>query len=168
MAEIDVLVRDFMAQKKIAVVGVSETRDSGCNLVYSKLKSLGYAVSAVNPHTTNFKGDPCYPDLKSIPNRPEAVFILASPNVTRQVVGQCVELGIKHVWMHCLLGTKPGLGAGMTSVSQEAVQMCRQNGIAVIPGACPNQFVKADPGHAMMRAFLRILGLLRIPQQAAA
>jgi len=28
--------------------------------------------------------------------------------------------------------------------------MCRENGIAVIPGDCPNQFLKPDFGHAMM------------------
>jgi hypothetical protein len=69
-----------------------------------------------------------------------------------------VDLGIKHVWMHCMMGTKPGLAASMTSVSQTAVQACRENGIAVIPGACPNQFLKPDAGHAVMRVLWRVLG----------
>ena len=46
----------------------------------------------------------------------------------------------------------------MTSVSQEAVRMCRENGIAVIPGTCPNQFLKPDFGHAMMRVMFRTIG----------
>src|SRR5215510_6355506 len=117
MSKLDGLVHDFLAQKKIAVVGVSERRESGCNLGYRKFKAAGYAVSAVNPHLTTFDGEPCYPDLKSIPEKPEAVFILANPKVTEQIVQQCVELGIRHVWMHCMMGTKPGLAAGMTSVS---------------------------------------------------
>jgi predicted CoA-binding protein len=168
MSEIDTLVRGFLAQKRIAVVGVSDTRNTGCNLAYRKFKAQGYIVSAVNPHMTKFGGDPCYPDLKSIPDKPDAVFVLANPKVTQQIVDQCVGLGIKHVWMHCLLGTRPGLGAGMTSVSQEAVQTCRQNGIAVIPGTCPNQFLKPDAGHAMMRAFFRMFGLLRVSGQGPA
>lgn len=168
MSPIDSLVRDFLAQKRIAIVGVSDKRETGCNAAYRKFKELGYVVSAVNPRLTAFDGDPCYPDLKSIPSKPDAVFILSSPRVTEQIVQQCVDLGIKHVWMHCLLGTKPGLGAGMTSVSQEAVQTCRRNGIAVIPGACPNQFLKPDGGHAMMRGIFRLLGFLRISDTAAA
>jgi len=41
--------------------------------------------------------------------------------------------------MHCMMGrTRPG--GGMTSVSAEAVQKCKENGITVIPGACPNQY----------------------------
>lgn len=159
MAKLDTLVRDFLAQKRIAVVGVSDKRETGCNLAYRKFKEAGYTVSAVNPHLASFGGDPCYPDLKSVPEKPEAVFILANPGVSEQVVRECVDLGIQHVWMHCILGTKPGLAAGMTSVSAEAVRLCRENGIAVIPGACPNQFLKPDFGHAAMRVMFGAFGL---------
>lgn len=158
MAKIDPLVKDFLAQRRIAIVGVSDKRETGCNLAYRKFKDAGYSVSAVNPHITTFEGDPCYPDLKSIPERPEAVFILTNPKVTEQIVQQCIELGIRRVWMHCLMGTKPGLAVNMTSVSQEAVRMCRENGIEVIPGSCPNQYLNPDFGHAMMRVIFRTLG----------
>ena len=158
MAKIDELVEDFLAQKKIAVVGVSDKRETGCNLGYRKFKAAGYEVYAVNPRITEFEGDPCYPDLKSIPETPEAVFILTNPQVTEQVVQQCVELGVKRVWMHCMMGTKPGLAGGMTSVSQEAVKTCRENGITVIPGACPNQYLEPDFGHKVMRVMFRTLG----------
>lgn len=158
MAKIDELVKDFLAQKKIAVVGVSDKRETGCNAGYRRFKEAGYQVYAVNPRISTFEGDPCYPDLKSIPEKPEAVFILANPQVTEQIVQQCVELGVGRVWMHCMMGTKPGLGAGMTSVSQEAVQTCQEQGITVIPGACPNQYLNPDFGHKMMRVIFRTLG----------
>ena len=167
MPTIDNLVQDFLAQKKIAVVGVSDKRETGCNLGYRKFKAAGYTVFGVNPRLSSFEGDPCYPDLLSIPDKPDAVFILASPKVSEQIVQQCVDLGIKHVWMHCLMGTKPGAGAGTTSVSQDAVQICRENGIAVIPGSCPNQFLKPDFGHAMMRTIFRVLGYLKVGQNEA-
>jgi uncharacterized protein len=162
MAKIDTLIQDFLAQKKIAVVGVSDKRETGCNLGYRKFKEAGYTVYPVNPHIAAFEGDPCYPDLKSIPEKPDAVFILANPKVTEQIVQQCVERGIKHVWMHCMMGTKPGLVENMTSVSQDAVQMCREHGIAVIPGSCPNQFLHPDFGHKMMRVLWRTLGYMNV------
>jgi predicted CoA-binding protein len=160
MSQVDVLVKDFLAQKRIAVVGVSDKRDTGCNYAYRKLKAANYKVYAVNPHIANFEGEPCYPDLRSIPEKPDGIFILANPKVTEEIVRQCVELGVQRVWMHCAMGTKPGLAPNMTSVSQEAVQMCRDHGIAVIPGSCPNQFLKSDPGHSMMRILWRVLGNL--------
>jgi uncharacterized protein len=162
MATIDTLVQDFLAQKEIAVVGVSDKRETGCNLAYRKFKEAGYHVHAVNPRLTTFEGAPCYPDLQSIPQKPDAVFILTKPAVADEIVAQCVELGVKHVWMHCLLGTKPGAGASMTSVSPHAVQMCYDNGITVIPGSCPNQFLKPDVGHRLMRMMVRAIGNLRV------
>ena len=162
MSKIDSLVQDFLAQKKIAIVGVSDKRDTGCNLAYRKFKAIGYEVYAVNPRIANFDDKPCYPDLKSLPEKPDAVFILTNPQVTEDVVRQCVELGVKRVWMHCMMGTKPGLAANMTSVSQSAVKMCRDNGITVIPGSCPNQFLNPDFVHGMMRVLWRACGFMTV------
>ena len=162
MAKLDNMVQDFLAQKKIAVVGVSDKRDTGCNLAYNKFKDNGYQVFPVNPRISEFEGAPCYPDLKSIPEKPDAVFILTNPKVTEGIVQECVDLGVKHVWMHCMMGTRPGLAASMTSVSQDAVQICRANGIQVIPGSCPNQFLKPDIGHSMMRGMWGLFGFNKI------
>lgn len=162
MAKLDVLVQDFLAQKKIAVVGVSDKRETGCNMTYQKFKEGGYQVFPINPRISTYDGVACYPDLKSVPEKPDAVFILANPKVTDQVVDQCVELGVKYIWMHCMMGTKPGLAAGMTSVSQEAVEKCKANGIAVIPGSCPNQFMNPDFGHKMMRGMWRMFGFMNV------
>jgi hypothetical protein len=65
-----------------------------------------------------------------------------------------------------MLGTRPGLGASMTSVSREAVDLCHRHGITVIPGSCPNQFLKPDFGHAVMRGMWRTLGFLKVDQPA--
>ena len=164
MAEIDRMVEDFLAQKKIAVVGVSETRETGCNANYQKFKDAGYTVYGINPNTEQFKGDPCYPDLASTPEKPDAVFILARPEVTDEIVRQCVDVGVKHVWMHCMMGTKPGLAETITSVSQDAVALCRENGIEVIPGSCPAQFLNPDFGHKMMRGLWRLMGNMKISE----
>lgn len=162
MSQIDTLVKDFIAQKNIAVVGVSDKRETGCNLAYRTLQKHGNTVIPVNPRMTTFEGAACYPDLKSIPQKPDAVFILASPKVTDQIVQECIDLGVKHVWMHNVLGTRPGMGASMTSVSQDAVAKCKENGIAVIPGSCPNQFLGSDFGHSAMRVIFRAVGNLKV------
>jgi uncharacterized protein len=162
MAKIDDMVKDFLALKKIAVVGVSDKRETGCNLAYKKFKANGYQVYAVNPRISTYEGAPCYPDLRAIPDKVDGVFILTNPKVTDQIVDQCVELGIKHIWMHCMMGTKPGLAASMTSVSQPAVEKARANGIAIIPGSCPNQFLKPDFGHAMMRGMWKLFGFMGV------
>jgi predicted CoA-binding protein len=162
MPEIDSGVKEFLSQKRIAVVGVSDRRDTGCNAAYRRFNEAGYEVYAVNPRIQTFEGKPCYPDLKSLPQKPDGVFILASPPVTDRIVKECVELGVGHVWMHCMLGTRPGLAQSMTSVSADAVDMCRQHNIQVIPGSCPNQFLNPDFGHDLMRRLWRALGFFRV------
>ena len=162
MAKIDDMVQDFLAQKRIAVVGVSDKRETGCNMAYKKFKENGYLVYPVNPRISTYDGATCYPDLKSIPDIPDAVFILASPKVTDQIVQECADLGVKHVWMHCMMGTKPGLSKSITSVSEEAVEVCRANGITVIPGSCPNQFLDPDFGHKVMKGMFRMFGFMNM------
>ncbi len=169
MSPIDLLASDFLAQKRIAVAGVTRTREDAANLIYRSLRKGGYQVFALNPNAREFSGDPCYPDLKSLPDAVDGVIIVTRPENTLKIVSECIELKIPRVWMHGSLGTSAnfarGLSAKMTSVSPEAVKLCRENGIAVIPGACPLQF-RGDFGHTCMRWTLRLLGALNDPDFA--
>jgi predicted CoA-binding protein len=162
MSGLDRLVADFLDQKSIAIVGVSDQRETGCNMAYERFKQAGYRLFPVNPRLHEYDGSPCYPDVSSIPETPDAVFILANPGVTEQIVDECIERGVKHVWMHCMMGTKPGLAASMTSVSQKAVEKCREHGVQVIPGTCPNQFLNPDFGHRVMRGLWGLMGFMKV------
>lgn len=162
MPDLNALVQDFLSVKKIAVVGVSDQRETGCNAAYERFREAGYTVWPVNPRLEAYDGLRCYPDLKSLPEVPDGVFVLTNPAVTDQLVDECIELGVEQVWMHCMMGTKPGLAANITSVSQDAVEKCRQHGIRVIPGSCPNQFLNPDFGHRLMRAMFGMLGFMKV------
>jgi predicted CoA-binding protein len=136
---------EFLANKRVAVTGVSRTpKTHGSNNVYRRLRERGYQVFAVNPNTREVEGDQSYPDLKSIPGGVEAVVIGTRPEIADETMRECAELGIKHVWMH------RGPGAG--SVSDIATEYGRQHGITVIDGGCPLMFGQtADFGHKIMR-----------------
>jgi predicted CoA-binding protein len=147
-------VRDFLAQKRIAVAGVS--RNNGHhpagNLIYRRLKSTGHDVFAVNPHMQTFEGDRCYPDLKSIPGGVDGVVIVTKPETTEQIVRECGDIHVPRVWMHRSL-------AKGTSVSPAAVEYCRAHDITVIAGACPMMFGPgADLGHTCMRWIMQFTG----------
>jgi hypothetical protein len=136
---------EFLANKRVAVTGVSRTpKTHGSNNVYRRLRERGYDVFAVNPNTQEVEGDRSYPDLQSIPGGVEAVVIGTRPEIAEDTMRECAELGIKHVWMH------RGPGAG--SVSNAATEYGRQHGITVIDGGCPLMFEPtADFGHKIMR-----------------
>jgi len=67
---------EFLACKRVAVMGVSRTpKTHGSNVIYGRFRNRGYEVFAVNPNADTVEGDPCYQDLKSIPGGVEAVVI---------------------------------------------------------------------------------------------
>ena len=146
------MVEDFLAQKRIAVAGVSHTKeDAAANAIYRKLREAGYQVFPVNPNAETVEGDTCYPDLKAIPEGVDAVVISTRPEITEEIVQQCVEVGISRVWMH--------RSFGQGSVSPAAVDFCHEHNITVIPGACPMMYCKpVDFGHKCMRWTLGLIG----------
>ena len=149
--QLDEAVREFLACKRVAVAGVSRSKDEAANFIYRKLRESGYNVCAVNPRAESVEGDLCYPSLAAIPRGVEAVVIATHPDVAASIVRECAELGIRHVWMH--------RSFGRGSVSQEAVELCREHGIRVIPGGCPMMFLSpVDVGHRCMRWLLRWTG----------
>jgi uncharacterized protein len=157
MATVKQAATEFLATKRIAVTGVSRTPKShGANVVYQRLRSRGYQVFAVNPNAERVEGDPCYPDLKSIPGGVEAVVIGTRPETADATMHECVDVGVGYVWMHRLYG------AG--SVSDTATEYGREHGITVIDGGCPLMFgPTADPGHKVMRFVATRTG--KVPKQ---
>ena len=142
----------FLSHQRIAVTGVSRSPDQhGANVVYERLKERGYTVFAVNPNAEQVAGDPCFPDLGSIPGGVEAVVIGTSAQHAPDTMREIVALGIKDAWMHRSFG--PG------SVSEEATRIGRQAGVMVIDGGCPLMFGKAsDSGHRFMCKMLKVTG----------
>ena len=146
MQDIKTAADEFLANKRVAVTGVSRNKKSGhgSNTVYKRLRDRGYQVFAVNPNASEVEGDPSYKDLSAIPGGVDAVVIGTAPERAEDTMHQCAELGIKHVWMH--------RGPGPGSVSPAATEYGRQHGITVIDGGCPCMFgPTADFGHKVMR-----------------
>jgi uncharacterized protein len=148
---------EFLSHKRVAVTGVSrKPGDHGSNVVYKRLRERGYEVFPVNPNAVEVEGDRSFHDLGSIPGGVAAVVIGTRPEIADETMRECVELGIKHVWMH------RGPGAG--SVSETATAYGRERGITVIDGGCPCMFgPTADPGHKAMRLVFTLTG--RVPKQ---
>ncbi len=153
-ATLETKIHDFLAQKRIAVAGVSrhKSHHPAGSLIYKRLKTTGHEVFAVNPNMRTFEGDRCYPDLQSIPGGVEAVLIITRPESTERIVRDCSAAGVRRVWMH------QGMAKG-SSVSQAAVEYCSQHEISVIAGACPMMYGPGvDFGHTCLRWFLKLTG----------
>lgn len=150
METIKQAAEEFLAEHRVAVTGVSRhPKDHGSNVVYQRLRDRGYEVFAVNPNADEVEGDRCFHDLRAIPGGVDAVVIATSPEHADDTMRECVELGVKHVWMH--------QGPGKGSVSKTAAAYGREHGVAVIDGGCPCMFgPTADRGHKAMRVVLTV------------
>lgn len=148
-------VNEFLAQKRIAVAGVSRNNSHhpAGNLIYRRLKKTGHEVFPVNPHMQTFEGDRCYADLRSIPGGVDGVVIVTGPDTTERIVRDCSDAGVRRVWMHQSMGKKA------SSVSPAAIEYCHEHDISVIAGACPMMYGDGvDFGHTCMRWFLTLTG----------
>jgi predicted CoA-binding protein len=152
MMRIKEAATEFLANKRIAVTGVSRNPENhGSNIVYRRLRERGYEVFAVNPNADEVEGDRSYHDLASIPGGVDAVVIGTRPETAVATMEECAELGIDQVWMHRAFG--------QGSVSDAATAVGHEKDITVIDGGCPCMFdPTADTGHKVMRAMLTITG----------
>jgi len=140
------LVEEFMLQKKIAVVGVSRKKTKFGNAIYKELKQKGYQVFPINPNMQTFEGDPCYPDLLSLPEKVDAVVINVPPAQTEKVVREAKEAEINKVWLQ------------QGSQSKDAIKFCEENGIDYVTNECILMFVQ--PSAFIHRAHKWVWGVL--------
>ena len=139
---------EFLAQKRIAVAGVSRDANQPANLIYRRLRDHGHEVFAINPKADTVEGDPCYHSVTEIPEPVDGVVVVTPAEQSESVVEDCHAAGVPRVWLH------RGMGPGSLSVA--AVNACQQHGISCIPGGCPNMFGEtSDFGHRCMCGLLQ-------------
>jgi hypothetical protein len=141
------MVEEFLAQKKIAIVGVSRKKTKFGNAIYKELKQKGYQVFPINPHINVYEGDNCYPNLLSLPVKVDAVVINVPPVQTEKVVREAKQAEINKVWLQ------------QGSQSDEAVKYCEENEIDCVSNECILMF--AQPTAFVHRVHRWIWGALR-------
>ena len=92
-------IQEFLAQKKIAVAGVSRKKSKFGNALYNELKKKGYDVYAVNPNLEEYDAKKCYNSISALPDDVTALVINTKTDVTKELLTQAKEKGIKHIWL---------------------------------------------------------------------
>ena len=118
------LIKEFMAQKRFAVVGATTDTKKYGNEIFRNLISRGYEVYPVNPRLKELEGTKCYPSLSKIPVKVDVVDFVVPPPVTEEILKECKELELDRIWL------QPG------SESEAAVAFCDENNLKVVHGVC--------------------------------
>jgi predicted CoA-binding protein len=146
-------IDQFLALRKIAFVGLSHKQNHYSRAILKKLLDRGIVVFPVNPNHEEIDGLTCYPDLASLPEPVEGIFLTTRPDISLKIMQQAKDVGIAKAWTH--------RSFGKGSWSQELEAFCRDNGIELIPAGCPMMFVKpVDPVHGCFRWFMGVTGKL--------
>ncbi|MFA4986649.1 MAG: CoA-binding protein [Candidatus Brocadiia bacterium] len=105
---------------KVAIVGASNDRSKYGNRALRGFKAAGYSVYPVNPNCTEVEGLPCYPDLASLPVKPDIITVYTPPRVSAALVPQIAKIGAAEVYFN------PG------SEDEEVMRLAKQYNVAAI------------------------------------
>ena len=136
---------DFVAEKSLAIVGVSRTRGFG-NTLFKHLKHQGYRVFPVNAQAEEVEGERCFRRLDDLPEPVGGVVTVVPPAETEKVAADCARLGIRRMWMQ------------QGSESPAAVALCREKGISAVHGECLIMHTAAGFPHSVHRWIWKKLG----------
>ena len=152
-------IEDFLAQKRIAIVGVSRDPASLSVSLFKEFSGRGYDVVPINPNLAEVQGQKCFARLQDVQPAVDAALLMTSPDVTNNVVCDCAESGVRRVWMYS--------DGRRGALSEQALEFCQAKGIRVIPGQCPFMFLPNAGGIHRFHGFIRkITG--RFPHRSAA
>lgn len=110
--------------KTIAVVGLSSNPYRTSFSVTEYIQKQGYKIYPVNPLETEILGEKVYPDLKSLPIKPDIVNVFRKSELVMPIVDDCIDLGIETIWFQ------------VGVVNEEAIKKAEDHNIKVIANKC--------------------------------
>ena len=145
------VIEDFLAQKRIAMIGISRNPKDFSAALFQELQRRGYDMVPVNPNASEIMGRPCFSQIQEVQPPVNAALLMTTPEVTDAVVPDCAAAGIRQIWMY--------RAGGKGAVSEKALAFCREHGIQVVPGQCPFMFLPGSGGvhkfHGWFRKIIR-------------
>jgi len=123
-------IEGFLAQKSLAVAGVSRDPRSFSATAFKELSGKGYRLFAVNPNADSLHGQKCYPSLAALPEKVGGVLVFTPPAVTETVVKEAAAAGIGRIWIQ------------QGAQSPAALALCREKNLAAVSGQCILMFAE--------------------------
>jgi uncharacterized protein len=139
------LIDEFLALKRIAIVGVSNNAKDFSRMLFREFVTRGYDVVPVNPKAREIEGKRSYANLQQIPEPVEGALLMTPPAVNERIVHDAAGAGIQRIWIY--------------RTSKEAVAFCHNADISVVAGECPFMFLPGGAWvHRLHGTILKIAG----------
>ncbi len=143
-------IDDFLACRRIALVGASSEPSHFSRLVMRELLDHGIDVVPVHPSASVIEGRSAARRLTDIDPSPQGVLVMTPAAASVGVVEESARAGIRRIWLH------RGVGAG--AVSDAAVRAAQALRLELVAGRCPLMFLGDHPAaiHRLHAAALRL------------
>ena len=96
----------------LAIVGATDHPTKYGGIIYRDMRRKGYPVFGVNPYRETVAGDPCWPSVADLAEKPTIVVLVVPAKRGLQVVRDCAEEGLKNIWVQPGAYSE-GLGAAL-------------------------------------------------------
>jgi len=126
-------IDDFLAQKRIAFVGVSRSPGDFSRALFRELRDRDYEVIPVNPNAAELEGGKCYGRVQDIDPAPDGVLVMIPKSQVMGVVNDCIDAGVQRLWLHGINGPNED--------HTDMLAACRDHGIRVVSGYCLYMFL---------------------------
>ena len=117
-------IENFISSKRVAVVGFSRSGKKFGNMAGKELIKRGYEIYPVHPDAREIDGLTCYPNLKSLDGKADALLISIPPVNVPPVLEEAAQVGLKNIWLQ------------QGSWSKEVQQTADRLGLPVVSKKC--------------------------------
>ncbi|MCX6152071.1 MAG: CoA-binding protein [Ignavibacteriales bacterium] len=144
-------IDDFLAQKSIALIGVSRNPQDYTRALFRELKQREYHIIPINPYSKEIEGQVCYADIESVKENFDAAIIFTPTVTAEKIIEDLLKKGIKNIWIHNSDINKPALKNLIASLNEK--------GVNAIQGHCPIMFLpETQFFHRMHGFFVKMVG----------
>ncbi len=134
------VIQAALAQRRIAIVGLSSNQLRGSYFVGYYLRRHGYEIVPVNPREQEILGKKCYPSLSDVAEPVGVVCVFRAPAAVPAIAEEAIAMGAPYLWLQ------------YTVISQEGADIAEAGGMQVIMDRC----MKVE--HARYRGRMHWLG----------
>ena len=117
-------IKDILALKKIAVIGMSRHSSKAAHFVPKYLSEQGYDITPINPIAEEILGKKSYPDISSVNSHIDIVDVFRPSEQVLSVVKEAIKIKPKVIWLQ----------EGIHNL--EAEKLARKHGIKVVYNRC--------------------------------
>ena len=161
-------LENFFNPQSVAIVGASHTKGKVGYEILKNMIDAGYPgnIFPVNPKPHPIEGLECYPDLKSIGQKPDLVIIIVPAKIVPSIIQQCADVGAQSVII-ITAGFKE-IGKEGDALEKQIIKIARKAGIRTIGPNCLGVVAPANKVNASFGGALPAVGSIGYLSQSGA